>query len=398
MNKKSKGLLKNKVIFIVFIFLYMFMNSTTAYSENKNNQKVEIVYFYINACVSCQDEQDKIEKYMRYLNSEKDIYKLEFKAYNVFEEVHLENMLRYCDEYNVEKSERTYPIMFVGDKYYQGEDNIENGLEELRIQLNNNNIPTLKKIENQNEASTSINKYFENMQGVGVFLFGLINGFNPCSLAMLLFLLSLFIVDEKINVLKVGLAYIAGKFIAYLLLGTVLYQVLDMLDVRSYQLFLKIIMGIFVVFIVSLNIQDIFSAKKEKYGEIKNQLPSKLRGFCHNIMKKALKNNKFKHFIIIAFLLGMIMSVLEFLCTGQVYLATILYIMHDSNALSIKAFTYLCVYSLAFILPLLVVIILIAKTKNLFNVSEKLRHRIPLIKLVTSIVLIVLAVYIIIFT
>lgn len=48
-------------------------------------------------------------------------------------------------------------------------------------------------------------------------------GLNPCSVSMLLMLLSL-IFMEKASVWKNGLLYLAGKYATYLAVGIVIYQ------------------------------------------------------------------------------------------------------------------------------------------------------------------------------
>ena len=52
------------------------------------------------------------------------------------------------------------------------------------------------------------------------------------------------------------------------------------------------------------------------------------------------------------FMAGFFISFAEFLCTGQIYLPTILYMMRESET-TFKAFMFLIVYNFFFILPIL---------------------------------------------
>ena len=61
-----------------------------------------------------------------------------------------------------------------------------------------------------------------------VLLVGLVNGFNPCSLSMLFFLLSLMSIGKP--VLKLGITYIIGKVTTYFALGTIFYSVMGVLE------------------------------------------------------------------------------------------------------------------------------------------------------------------------
>jgi len=58
-----------------------------------------------------------------------------------------------------------------------------------------------------------------------------------------------------------------------------------------------------------------------------------------------------------ALVIGFTVSILEAACTGQVYVPTIVYIL-KSTSLRLKALSYLLLYNLMFILPLLAVFVL----------------------------------------
>jgi hypothetical protein len=54
---------------------------------------------------------------------------------------------------------------------------------------------------------------------------------------------------------------------------------------------------------------------------------------------------------------GIAVSVLESVCTGQVHLPTIVFVLRDAS-LRVHAFAYLVLYNVMFILPLVVIFIL----------------------------------------
>ena len=74
----------------------------------------------------------------------------------------------------------------------------------------------------------------------------------------------------------------------------------------------------------------------------------------------------------------------------KLFLTTIVYVLKSDSSMSLKAFIYLLIYVIAFIIPISVIFILIAKTKELFEVSERIRESMSFIKLLTAIVLIIL--------
>ena len=88
----------------------------------------------------------------------------------------------------------------------------------------------------------------------------------------------------------------------------------------------------------------------------------------------------------------MIVSAGEFLCTGQIYLATILYLVKRSVTINSIAFLALFVYVLAMVIPLTVIVIAVSKGQKVMMISEGFRRNMPKVKLVNAIILIVLAI------
>ena len=195
---------------------------------------------------------------------------------------------------------------------------------------------------------------------------------------------------KSVNIKKIGFDFIFSKFIMYLLLGTVMYNLLAFIPTESYIIITKVILGILIFGIALFNILDYFAAKHEKYGKIKMQLPSNLRDLNYKMIKKFTATNNKKKLVLVSMLLGMLISIGEFLCTGQLFLTTIVYVLKADSNLSLKAFIYLLVYVIAFIIPISIIFILIAKTKELFEISERIRESMPLVKLLTAFVLLVL--------
>jgi len=72
------------------------------------------------------------------------------------------------------------------------------------------------------------------------------------------------------------------------------------------------------------------------------------------VIRKGRGTNRY---VISAFATGLVISLLELACTGQVYLPTIIFVSSMSE-LRLRAIFYLIIYNLLFILPLMVVFIL----------------------------------------
>jgi cytochrome c biogenesis protein CcdA len=225
---------------------------------------------------------------------------------------------------------------------------------------------------------------------------GIVNGLNPCSMSMLLMFMSL-LLFKKSTVLKIGISYSLGKFISYMLLGTILFKFLENFSINGFNTIIKIL-ALFIIFtLIVLNINDYFAAVNEKYNKIKLQLPLSFRKFNHGLIRKVSSVTNIKLLICISFGLGIFISLGEFLCTGQIYLTTIVTVIQSGTAFNFKAFTYLLIYNLGFIFPVLILTFVIYKGKEVFDVSESLRERLHIIKLINSAVFLILGIIMIIY-
>lgn len=79
-----------------------------------------------------------------------------------------------------------------------------------------------------------------------------------------------------------------------------------------------------------MNFLDFLSVRKSEYGKVRMQLPKKLRHLNHQMLKKASHmEGAFLGILILG--LGIAVSLGEFFCTGQIYMASILYPSPDGQ-------------------------------------------------------------------
>ncbi len=375
-----------KSLFFLFILLFVTWTSVSGVWAESDN-KITAVYFYSPTCASCDSMSDLLDGF-----SEKH-KNFELKKYDISNLRNKSLMDKYSEAYKVsEKDEGIVPIVFISDVYFSDEEAIRNNLEkEIRT-------PGVKTLEFDSSAENHEKdmRRFEGFKTASIFLAGLVNGINPCSMSMLLFFLSL-LVMEKANILKIGLSFILGKFLAFILLGTILFRFLSLFDFSLLSILTKVLLAVVLLFLIAMSIQDYFAAKAERYDRIFLQLPEKLRKFNHSIIKKASGFSNLKLILLISFFLGMILSLGEFLCNGQIYLATIITIFQTNPQLSVQALLYLIIYNLGVILPLIILTLIIHKGKELFDVSEAIRERLHIIKLINAIIFFVFGITIFLF-
>ena len=202
---------------------------------------------------------------------------------------------------------------------------------------------------------------------------------NPCSISMLLMLLSL-IISEKRSVWKSGVLYLAGKYVTYFAIGLVIYTTASqisqhMLDRvgRVVDVVLAVLFGIAGV----LYLTDAIRVFRQDYGKIRTQLPVGMRRMNHKMIKYfAGKSGMLWPVLILV--LGAAISLGEFFCTGQIYMAAITYLLKDQASGVWLAFL---VYVTAMSVPALCMIILIQRTRNTEHVSDFMLRHLGAIKL-----------------
>ena len=85
------------------------------------------------------------------------------------------------------------------------------------------------------------------------------------------------------------------------------------------------------------------------------KLPEPLRKKINATIRKG---RSVRNYTIGAFTAGILISFLELACTGQVYLPTIIFVSSIPE-LRLRAFLYLIIYNLLFILPLAIIFVMV---------------------------------------
>ncbi|QNU66649.1 glutaredoxin family protein [Ruminiclostridium herbifermentans] len=373
--------------FLFFLLIFLFVTWTNICSVWAESDNKVVVYFYSPTCASCDSVSDFLEDLSETHKN------FEIKRYDISNLKNKSLMDKYSEAYGVSaEDEGIVPIVFIGDMYFSDVELLRNNFEKEIIKPG---VKTLE-IDSSDENHEKDIIRFEGFKTASVFLAGLVNGINPCSMSMLLFFLSLLTV-KKARILKIALSFISGKFLAFFLLGTILFKFLSLFNFSLLSILTKILLAVVLLFLIVMSIQDYFAAKAERYDKIFLQLPVRLRKFNHNIIKKATDFSNVKLTLVISFFLGIILSFGEFLCTGQIYLATIITIFQTNSVLSARALLYLIIYNLGVILPLMALSLIIYKGKEMFEVSEAIRERLHIIKLINAIIFLVFGIIIFLF-
>lgn len=204
------------------------------------------------------------------------------------------------------------------------------------------------------EAGKSIGRRYSAI-GVGVVTAaGALDGVNPCAFATIIFLLSYLQVTKRRprDIAQIGLAFIAGVFLAYFVLGLGLIELVARLTVlRFVSRGLNWIIAAFALVIMLLSLRDGVRCLRGQLTEITLQLPGFLKARIHGAIRRGARHRRF---VLAAFVVGVVISFLELACTGQVYAPTIVFMLKTGENRT-GAIFYLLAYNLAFVFPLFVI-------------------------------------------
>lgn len=172
---------------------------------------------------------------------------------------------------------------------------------------------------------------------------GFFDGINPCAFAVLLFFIAyLFTIRKtRASIWKMGSVYIGAIYLVYLGIGIGLLKAV--LITGQHHLMAKV--GAWLVITLGvLNLKDYFFPN----------LPGRLR--ILQFSKKTLQTWMEKATLPSAAVLGVLVGLCVFPCSGGPYVATIGLLAAKKTYL--QGLSYLLLYNLAFITPLIVVLIL----------------------------------------
>ena len=173
-----------------------------------------------------------------------------------------------------------------------------------------------------------------------------IDSINPCAIGVLLFLGSILlrVSSKKTILLNLGFTYILTVYIVYSLsgLGLIWFQVT--LIRYGFAESVGIIVGALVIVLGLIEIKDFFWYGKGISLEISPQHKEKLTKMAEKISWLGIIT------------IGGFVAMVELPCTGGPYLAITAIL---AKSFDMKAFIYLLIYNIIFILPLLIILLLL---------------------------------------
>lgn len=347
-----------KKILLVLGLFGVFIGAQLPALAQADSEKIEFALFLSPTCVHC----NKLKA--EYLGKLKEKYKdsVHFTEYDISKDGNHLIFMQTAKAYGIAENKLGYPAAAVGSTFLMGYPTeiatyADTAIEKAHLLHEKTNIQI------QAGGKENAERAFSQITFWAIIGAGLVDGINPCAFAVIVFFISFLTVYKytRREILIVGISYCVAVFLAYLLLGVGVFKFLYALRgfnyvIKSFYVLTSILC--FVFFLLSLYDFIIYAKTKKSDGMLLQlSLGNKTR--IHKIMGFFLrdKNKSTLRLTLAALVVGFVVSLIEAVCTGQVYVPTCVLIMQNP-AFRVQAVLYLVLYNLMFIVPLIAVFVL----------------------------------------
>lgn len=334
------------------IFLETLQKTAGEYPKNA-------VLFTTTACSDCRKAENMLDQ-----------AGMAYCSLNVTEESNYQGFSELLTGKGIPEQNWKVPCLFYGNSVYTGTEEIRKALDQPDETAQENTAQQLlDEISDTGwkDMSGSGAKNVHDAAGTAVWLQmageGILVGLNPCMISMLIMLLSVLLTAGR-SVLKTGLLYLAGKILTYAVLGFAIFEAFSLLTeeaVERGQRITSVLLALLFLILSVLYFMDAYHAGRMEFGKVRMQLPERFRRLEHTAVSKAGSVSG-KILPLTAFLLGIGISVGEFFCSGQLYMASIIHLAGTQKTAWKNALPMFLFFSAGIMIPSLVLVIIISRT------------------------------------
>lgn len=360
-----------KLTFLILTILLLLPISISA------KEKVDLYLFHSETCMHCQAE-------IEYLNKIKKEYdNLKIHLYEV--DSHKDNaktMIKVKEKLDIDSP--NVPFTVIGNYYYIGfSDGIADGIKELIEKYSNEpqtnmvkpiledkEVPNIEMLNGEIKAikvlGHDINPAKLSLPLLSIVL-GTIDGFNPCAMWILIFLISmLFNMKNRKKMWCLGITFLVTSAVVYLLFMFAWLGVTTQLLTKVS--WFKILIALVALIGAYINLKSFYNSIKKGTGcEVVDNKKRK------NIMTKIKKITTEKSFILA--LIGVIIlaasvNVIELACSAGI---PVLFtnILALNNLTKLQTSMYIYLYTLFFLIDDIIVFIIAMLTLNIKAISTR---------------------------
>ena len=377
---------------ILFIFIIFILNISFVFADGKKNL-VNIYLFHSDTCPHCKEE-------IKFLNDiQKDYDNIKIYMYEISDSYNLELMDEVAKLYDTKASGT--PFTIIGDKYFLGfsyEASHERFIASIDYYSNNaytdrtgeyiGNIElpiyeVIPQVEKPEEEKISVDDYIEkvtdrkiNILGktinlknmalpVVALVIGLVDGFNPCAMWVLLFLISMLIgMRDKKKMIILGFTFLLTSALIYLLF------MLAWLNAATFLLTIKwvrLLIGLVAIVGGYINLRSYIKHRKDDGC---NVIDDKKRNRIFDKIKKFTHERNFFLAMLGVITLAISVNVVELACSAGLPVMFIQILSMNHLSLFYEVL-YIAIYMFFFLVDDLIVFIIAVSTMELTGFSTK---------------------------
>lgn len=336
--------------------LFLSLFAGPAFSAAEESSRAAIVFFFSPTCHECQQIK---QEFLPKIIAGRSGVTVEFCDIS-----EMDNYKRLFGLSRRENTER--PVVKVPAVYAGGE--LLTGSAQIRGKLGG----LIDALSPAKEEAALLPAYdplaqFRRFTPLAVIAAGLVDGINPCAFTVIVFFVSFLALQgfRKARLFAVGAFFIAGVFVTYLLIGLGLFGFFYKMGV-FWQLrvaFNWAVGGLSILFGAAAVADAVRFLKTGSTDGMILSLPQAVKDRIHSVIGMRYRGagreqpSTMARLAVTAFVTGFLVSLLEAVCTGQMYLPTIVFVMKSAPE-KLAAFGYLALYNLMFIVPLGAILVL----------------------------------------
>jgi hypothetical protein len=380
--------------------LIFFITPLIGYCQKPLPNSRKLIVFYSPSCHLCMQVKNTLMPQIQ--QKFKDKILIEYRDITDIENYKL--LLGLQEKYQAKGiMKNILPVFYFEGRFLNGGGRIKKNLEHLITK----SLSHPKK-EWRDLPAIDLLARFRNFNVLAITSAGLIDGINPCAFTVIVFFISFLALQgyKKRELIIIGSAFILAVFLTYLCLGLGIFDFLYRLEGWGQAArIINFFIGIFSIILGTLSLYDFFKFKKTKKTEgLILQLPQAVKSQIHTLIGLQYRvqkhdgqevfNRHFFRLLFSALISGFLVSILEAVCTGQVYLPTITFIL-KTTPLKLAALSYLLLYNLMFIIPLLVIFLLGLLGVTSEEFSQFLRRHLLTVKILMAGLFFILGIFLI---
>ena len=367
---------KIKVFFVCLLLSFVFILPVSA----KDASNITLYLFYGDGCPHCASEKE-------FLNDMEQKYEdLEIIEYEVWYDSDNQKLLNDVKE-QLDIKTNGVPVTVVGDKTVVGwseahEEKLENIIKSYQ---ENEYVDVVFQIKDgtyvKTDSNVDANVVEEedviidiplvgnvNLKNVSLSLatliLGLIDGFNPCAMWVLLFLISMLIgMKDKKRMWLIGLTFLGSSALVYML---IMMSWLNIVVGISASIWMRNIIAIIAIGGGVVNLYSFFKHKDSGCSVVDD----KKRKSVFAKIKKFTHEKSLVLALIGAIALAFSVNIIELACSAGLPLVYT-QLLAINNITGLKAFFYVLFYIICFLLDDLVVFFIAMKTMEVTGISTR---------------------------